>query len=309
MKSTNYFKLLYLFSFFFTVSKIYATIPKSDSLVILHTVSTTEMNTITSPEEGSLIFNTDDQEVYERTSNTWNKISSDGSETKIVAGNCMNVTGAGTTLSPYIIDGTIPSKTQATAKRTCKQILEAGCAVGDGIYWINPNGGSRTDAFKVYCDMTNDGGGWTRIEYANNLTHEAHFSGGDARRWLPNNFTFTLTDTQINNIRAASTEGKQTYRGTCDGVIHYLYQTSDYSDSFGFRFHDGSDTAPFGLATYAGTNITVSEDGCWTNNNNSLDTVFNIVDIRVPIINVNSKDNSYSERFGSPLKNNPAWLR
>jgi len=163
MKNTHYIKLLYLFSSFFTVSQIYALTPKSDSLVTLHTVSTDEMNTIISPKEGSLLFNTDNKEVYERTATTWHKISSDGSETKIVAGNCMQVTGTGTTENPYVIAKSLPSKTQATAERSCKQVLETGCATNDGIYWINPDGGDTANAFQVYCDMSHDGGGWTLV--------------------------------------------------------------------------------------------------------------------------------------------------
>jgi len=283
-------------------------VPLSDELVILHSATTVEMNALASPKQGSLIFNTDDNLVYERNATAWHSTASDGSETKVVAGRCMDITGIGTTSNPYIIKDRDLGETQATAGLTCKEIVNNGCNTRDGIYWINPDGGSTENAFEVYCDISN--GGWTKIEYTSDLLDKKYFGSKDAWSWLTTNFSLVLTDAQINSIRAVSTEGKQTYVGKCDGVITYYYNSGrNYNYAFGFRFQTGYETV-FGKQDYTGINITVLQDGCKTNRTDSADTIFEIHDIKVPIINVYSNDNGgTTETFGSPLTNNPAWLR
>ena len=302
-------KKIALFLYLSTVWHLQAVVPQSDELVTLHPVTTIEMNAITSPMQGSLVFNTDNNEVYERNDTDWHRITSTGSETKILSGQCMDVTGLGTSTSPYIVTRSTPGKNQATAGLVCKQLYDTGCAMSSGMYWINPDGGSTANAFEVYCDMTSKAGGWTRVEYAADLPHINRWTSGDANRWLPSNFTFNLTDTQINAIRAVSTEGRQTYIGSCQGVIHYLYQNRNFDSAFGFRFHNSDETA-FNKQHYKDTNITVTDDGCVENDGTLRSTTFEIEDIRVPIINIKSRDNgNNSEKFGSLLTNNPVWFR
>ena len=56
-----------------------------------------------------------------------------------------------------ISDGGIPGAEPTCAAGSCLELLEAG-QVADGTYWLDTGAG----AFEAWCDMTTDGGGWTR---------------------------------------------------------------------------------------------------------------------------------------------------
>ena len=50
-----------------------------------------------------------------------------------------------------------------TSYNSCKAILDAGASNGSGLYTIDP--GNLGSPIPVYCDMSTDGGGWTRVFY------------------------------------------------------------------------------------------------------------------------------------------------
>src|SRR5690606_18911791 len=61
-------------------------------------------------------------------------------------------------------------------------------AVGSGLYRINPAG---SEPFDAYCDMTSDGGGWTRVVRQTENQPVQNWKGG------VNGASYTLSSAQI----------------------------------------------------------------------------------------------------------------
>jgi len=106
----------------------------------------------------------------------------------------------------------------------CKDILDDNASRWDGDYTIDSDGPGWEESYQVYCDMTTDGGWWTRV-WDNHLEN-GDFSWG---LWITN---AVENDATTNNIVALSTP--------VDGNNYALHQIGNYSSNYEIPFDDPS---------------------------------------------------------------------
>jgi hypothetical protein len=143
----------------------------------------------------------------------------------------------------------------------------------DGIYWVDPNGGIL-DGFQVYCDMTNDGGGWALVLHAvggSSLSGYATVSSYNLDQSTdPDGTTFKFSDVAINSLASGSDPVYRvntfgTYENTrfwdasavyghiteCAGTNKYSYSDVDLTTDQ----HGGVSGGDMGICDYNGSGL------------------------------------------------------
>ena len=115
--------------------------------------------------------------------------------------------------------------------RSCKELHTLRPELPSGTYPIDPDGAGSIPAFNVYCDMTADGGGWTKILHTPdggyNSTTGALGSGdvGNGSISVPSK----LSDAQINAI-VNSALATYRFQGDKTSLRTYLRSSTPWND-------------------------------------------------------------------------------
>ena len=90
---------------------------------------------------------------------------------------------------------------------SCAALKKADATLKDGAYWLDADGAGAIKPFRVWCDMTADGGGWTLVGKVrgDTLTEDnGILDGVDAARWKDKKYLGTIADLQLENALGPS---------------------------------------------------------------------------------------------------------
>ena len=147
---------------------------KKVNLIILaasHQIEIRELEFI-GEKHCSCIVDSDSDGVIDQ----WDKCPNTNSKSVILSNGCsVNIGDINLNGKLDIVDSIniLQSLTNLQEKyyKSCKEIMDNNNGSSSGIYTIDPDGNGNIDKFEVYCDMQTDGGGWTLVMNAPDVSY------------------------------------------------------------------------------------------------------------------------------------------
>ncbi len=145
------------------------------------------------------------------------------------------------------------------AAASCQSILDEDPGAPDGLYWLDSdNDGDTSNAWEAYCDMSRDGGGWTKIESATfpfffdtsnwfnyGLANSENYSNAGALDDFSQNGEFTLrfevgdsgnwTDAVSRDHYTIWSQGHNPFTSTTDGSDYTYISGEESTTCSGFN--------------------------------------------------------------------------
>ena len=118
---------------------------------------------------------------------------------------------------PMIINNKVENK-------SCKTILETGGSYGNGVYTIDPDGEGGIAPFRVYCDMSSDGGGWTLVIASTG--NDTKF-GNNSLYWKKNG-----SDEPLENLADIKTNHSKAYGTVKNNTVRLCYKDTKHCYDF-----------------------------------------------------------------------------
>jgi hypothetical protein len=168
--------------------------------------------------------------------------------------NCTACTGAGactTCASGYLLSGGVC----VLGGTSCRAILTANAGAPDGVYLLDPDGGSTANAFSAYCDMTTDGGGWMKILQYTNVAYTPTAAAVGTIAVSGITAMAKMADADVNKLSSLSATREYRFQGptASAGKKLFMKATAPWDDLA--RGH-GLILTGTGLACEAATNCT-----------------------------------------------------